>query len=196
MNAVKERSTLKYKKVSTEEELATFHRIKKVSWDEKGFEMEYAKNGSDLFLFVSEDGNYGGTFEFTPYGMWTNPFMKNLFKDVVTNDMKVMEVDSFAVLPEYRGMLGRSGISLMIDYAEKNGYTHAIGIADPNVFRSFNDSYHILSVKVKDDVFYKGAYAVPTLFHLKEVYENKHLEKYTWLSTSIEQKEGDLVGEY
>lgn len=178
-----------YKLVNSSDSLALFHQIKEISWNQMGFEMEYAKDNSDQFLIFAEDGEAGGTFEFTPYD-FTNEFIKDLFHDVVTEDMVTVETDSFAVLPKYRGKLGREIVCLMIDYAEKHGYTHAIGIADPKVFESFNNTYKIESRQVKEKIFFKGAYAIPTVFNLKEVYENKHEERYAWYTKPHEKKEG------
>ncbi|MED4751996.1 GNAT family N-acetyltransferase [Brevibacillus choshinensis] len=168
-----------YKQVDSSETLALFHKIKEVVWSSMGFEMEYAKEGSDLYLLLAEDGEAGGTFEFTPYPK-SNAFIHSLFEEVITDDMKVMEVDSLAVLPVYRGQLGRKGICLMIDYAEKHGYTHAVGIADPTFFRSMNEKYSILATQINEKIFYKGADAIPTLFHLNEVYSDKDNPKYSW----------------
>lgn len=168
-----------YKHVDSTENLALFHQIKETVWSSMGFEMEYAKEGSDLYLLLAEDGEAGGTLEFTPYSK-SNAFIHSLFDDVIQSDMKVMEVDSLAVLPRYRGQLGRKGICLMIDYAEQHGYTHAVGIADPTFFRSMNEKYKIRATQVKDNIFYKGAEAIPTLFHLKEVYANKENPPYSW----------------
>lgn len=175
-----------YKQVTTQQELDVFHQIKKVSWDGKGFDMEYGRDGSDLYVIYAEDGLPGGTFEFTPYPAFTRDFMKELFGDVIKQDMMVVELDSFSVLPQYRGKLGREIVCLIIDYAKKHGYTHAIGIADPSVFRSFNQTYHIPSVQIKDTIWYKGDYVIPTLFHLKEVYDNLNDGKYTWFTTPLE----------
>lgn len=182
-----------YKRITSQEELDLFHQIKKVSWDEKGFEMEYGREESDLYLIYAEDGLAGGTFEFTPYADFTRLFIKDLFDDVITEDMVVMEVDSFAVLPKYRGKLGREIICLMIDYAEKNGYTHAIGIADPIVFKSFNESYQIRTEQVKDKIWYKGEYVIPSIFYLEEVYRNIEDDKFSWFTKPIEEKEGIRV---
>lgn len=176
-----------YKQVDSAKSLELFHQIKETVWSSMGFEMEYAKDGSDLYLLIAEDGQAGGTFEFTPYAK-SNAFIHSLFDDVVTDEMKVMEVDSLAVLPAYRGKLGREGICLMIDYAEKHGYTHAIGIADPSFFRSVNERYRIRATQVKENIFYKGAEAIPTLFHLKEVYADKENEKYSWYQPSHPKK--------
>ena len=172
-----------YKQVETVQELAKFHEIKETVWTSMGFEMEHAKEGSAQFLLLAEDGEAGGTFEMTPFSK-SSAYMKSLFQDVVTEDMKVMEVDSLAVLPKYRGQLGQKGICLMIDYAEKHGYTHAIGVADPTFFKFINQKYQVKATQTRDIVFYKGADAIPTLFHLKDVYDNKHDPKYSWYNSS------------
>lgn len=182
-----------YKRVESQNELDLFHKIKRVSWDQKGFEMEYGREGSDLYLIYTEDGEPGGTFEFTPYSQFTRPFMRELFKDYINEDMLAVEIDSFSVLPQYRGKLGREILCLLIHYAEEKGYTHAIGIADPSVFRSFQKSYGIRSVQVSEKMWYKGDYVIPTLFNLKEVYENIQDEKYSWFTRPIEKKEGVCI---
>jgi len=183
-----------YKQVDSAESLALFHQIKKTVWDSMGFEMEYAKDGSDLFLLIADDGEAGGTYEFTPHSKST-PFIRALFENVVTEDMKVMELDSLAVLPKYRG-LGRKGISLMLDYAEKHGYTHAVGIADPSFFQLINNKYHVRATQVKEKVYYKGADAIPTLFHLKEAYVNvnKDHPDYSWYTPMFSQIKVEVVG--
>ncbi|MGE7602305.1 GNAT family N-acetyltransferase [Peribacillus sp. NPDC097675] len=181
-----------YKKVRTSEEFETFHQIKNTAWDEMGFEIEAAKEGSDLFLMIADDGLPGGTYEFIPYGMDTAPLIKKLFEDVITDDMKVMELDSLAVLPPYRGRLGKHVFCAIIDYAEKHNVTHLVALTDPKVFRSLSHSYHIPTLQVAGEIFYKGAYTIPTVFNLKEVYDNKHLQKYEWLSPVMEAKEGVL----
>src|SRR5262245_22530134 len=58
------------------------------------------------FLLLAEDGEAGGTFEFTPYSK-SNALIRSLFGDVVQSRMKTMEVDSLAVPSRYRGQLGR-----------------------------------------------------------------------------------------
>ncbi|MGE8205669.1 GNAT family N-acetyltransferase [Heyndrickxia sp. NPDC080065] len=182
-----------YKRVTNQEELNVFHQIKQVSWEGKGFDMEYAKEGSDLFLFYGDDDLPGGTFEFTPYPQFTSPFMKNLFNDVVQKNMVTVEIDSFSVLPKYRGKLGREIICFLLDYAKKTGYTHAVAISDPAVFRSFNKTYHIRATQVKEQIWYKGDYVIPALFHLQEAYDNIHDEKFSWFKQPIEKKEGVLL---
>lgn len=157
-----------------------------------GFEIEAAKEGSDLFLMIADDGMPGGTYEFTPYGIDSTPLIKNLFEDMISDDMRLMELDSLAVLPTYRGKLGKHVISAIIDYAEKHKVTHLVGLTDPKVSRSLSLTYQIPSMQVADEIFYKGAYTIPTLFNLKDVYENKHLQKYKWLSPVMEVKEGAL----
>jgi len=179
-----------YKRVSSQEDLDLFHKIKKVSWDQKGFEMEYVKEDSDLFLFYAEDGTPGGTYEFTPYTKFTSQFMEDLFADVVTKDMHVVEMDSFSVLPQYRGKLGREIICFVFAYAKKHGYTHSIGISDPTLFHSLNNTYHMNAQQVKDKLWYKGDYVIPTLIHLKEIYEN--IEEYSWFIKPIEMKKNEV----
>ncbi|WP_211747465.1 hypothetical protein [Paenibacillus sp. Marseille-Q4541] len=44
-----------FKLVATPVELAVFHQIKQTSWDEKGFETEYAKPASGQFLFYTDE---------------------------------------------------------------------------------------------------------------------------------------------
>ncbi|MFJ8256569.1 GNAT family N-acetyltransferase [Peribacillus asahii] len=182
-----------YKLVKSQKERDLFHQIKKSVWDEKGFDMEYGKEGSDLYLIYAEDGVPGGTFEFTPYSRFTAPIMKELFNDVIQKDMRVMEIDSFAVLPQYRGKLGRQIMCLVIDYAQKNGYTHAIGISDPAVFRSFNNTYQIRTIQVKEKIWYKGAEVIPALLHLKEVYDNIEDEKFSWFTRPNEMRKGVFI---
>jgi hypothetical protein len=181
-----------YKHVDSTETLALFHQIKETVWSSMGFEMEYAKQGSDLYLLLAEDGEAGGTFEFTPYSK-SNSFIHSLFDEILTNDMRAMEVDSLAVLPRYRGQLGRKGICLMIDYAEKHGYTHAVGIADPSFFRSMNQKYKIQATQIKENILYKGAEAIPTLFHLKEVYTDKENPQYSWYSPVFTQRKVEVM---
>jgi len=176
-----------YKKVESKKELDIFHETKKVSWDSKQFEMEYAREGSDLYNFYM-NGIPGGTFEFTPYGEQTREFIKELFVDSLSNDMKVMEVDSFSVLPEYRGRLGHEIVSFMIFYAMEKGYTHAIGIADPSVFKSFNQGYKIKTEQIGEAFWYKGDTVIPVLISVKEVYENLQRPEYAWFQTPIEWK--------
>lgn len=178
-----------YKKVSSAEDLREFHRIKQISWEEKGFEMEYAKPNSDQYLFYADD-KPGGTFEFTPYEYVSN-YIKEVFDDVLSPSMRVIETDSFAVLPEYRGRLGREIICMMVAYAGWNGYTHSIGLADPKVFQSFNNTYHIFAERVGEDIFYKGAYAIPTVFHLGHAFSNISSSRYSWYRTPEELK-GEL----
>lgn len=182
-----------YKHVDSPKSLALFHQIKEEVWRSMHFEMEYAKEGSDLYLLLADDGEAGGTFEFTPYAK-SNSFIHSLFDDVITEDMKVMEVDSLAVLPRYRGQLGRKAICLMIDYAEQHGYTHAVGIADPRFFRSMNEKYHIRATQIKEKIFYKGADAIPTLFHLKEVYSQKEHSSYAWYMPVFHQIKVEVMG--
>ncbi|KMK77547.1 GNAT family N-acetyltransferase [Alkalihalobacillus pseudalcaliphilus] len=171
-----------YKLVENKDMLDLFHQIKEVSWQGKGFEMELGKPGSDLYLIYTEDKIPGGTFEFTPYEWNTRPFIRELFDTVIMKDMKVVEIDSFSVLPEYRGKLGRKILCLLIEYAQTKGYTHAIGIADPSVFRSFQETYQIPCQQVAEEIWYKGDHVIPTLFHLKEVYHNLHDPKYDWFT--------------
>lgn len=192
MSTFNENEYFVYKKVRTSEEFETFTQIKNKAWTEMGFEIEAAKEESDLFLMIADDGMPGGTYEFTPYGIDTTPLIKRLFKDVITDDMKVMELDSLAVLPTYRGKLGKHVFSAIIDYAEKHKVTHLVGLTDPKVFRSLTITYHIPSLQVADKIFYKGAYTIPTLFNLKDVYDNKHLQKFEWLTPVMEVKEGAL----
>jgi len=182
-----------YKQVDSAESLALFHQIKKTVWDSMGFEMEYAKEGSDLYLLRADDGEFGGTYEFTPHSK-SNPFIRSLFQDVLKKEINAMELDSLAVLPKYRGQLGHRGISLMIDYAEKHGFTHAVGIADPTFFQKINNRYHIKATQVKDTIFYKGADAIPTLFHLEEVYLNKENPNYSWYTPLFSQIKVEVVG--
>ncbi|OPA73695.1 N-acetyltransferase [Paenibacillus selenitireducens] len=179
-----------YKLVQTEEELQEFHRIKSLNWKEKGFDMEYAKPNSDQYLFYV-DGEAGGTFEFTPF-RHVSPFIHSIFDDVITPDMNIVETDSFAVLPKFRGKLGREIICLMVAYAHWNGYTHSIGLSDPKVFKSFNNSYHIQAQRVKEDIDYKGAMAIPTVFHLKTAYDNLHSSELAWYTEPIKLEEGLL----
>ncbi|TGV30495.1 N-acetyltransferase [Mesorhizobium sp. M00.F.Ca.ET.186.01.1.1] len=175
-----------YKLVDSVESLASFHQIKESVWTSMGFEMEYVKNGSDAYLLLSEDDEAGGTFEFTPHEK-SSAFLRDLFQDVLSADMKVVEVDSFAVLPKYRGKLGRWGVALMIDYAEKHGYTHAVGLADPAFFQLINTKYNVKATQVKDMVYYKGANAIPTIFHLQEAYTSKDRPAFSWYQTLCKQ---------
>ncbi|PLS19224.1 N-acetyltransferase [Bacillus sp. M6-12] len=177
-----------FKKVFTQEEKDIFHQVKKDVWEGTGYDMEYGREGSDLYI-AYVNGIPGGTFEFTPYSQFTRPFMRELFDDVVQKDMTVVELDSFAVLPEYRGLLGREIVRFMIFYAQTYGYTHGIGISAPSVFKSFNNTYHIRGEQVKESMWYKGDDVIPTLFYLKEVYDNLEDEKYAWYETPIEAKE-------
>lgn len=179
-----------YKKVRSEEDLHEWHRIKKVSWDEKGFDMEYAKPNSEQYLFFI-DGKAGGTFEFTPYE-YVSDHIRSIFDDVLTPNMRVIETDSFAVLPEFRGRLGREIICMMVAYAGWHGFTHSIGLSDPGVFHSFNNTYHIEAERVGKDLFYKGAMAIPTVFHLGKAYSNLSLSQYSWYTQPIELQ-GDLI---
>lgn len=183
-----------YKKVESQIDQNVFHQIKEVSWDGKGFEMEYIRDGSDAYLIYDEDGLPGGTFEFTSYSeTLTRDFMKGLFNDSIKKDMKAVEIDSFSVLPAYRGKLGREIICLLIHYAQEHGYTHAIGIADPSVFRSFKETYHIPSHQVADAMWYKGDYVIPTLFDLKAVYDHLKDEKYAWFNRPVALEEGKVA---
>lgn len=180
-----------YKIVDSTVDLQRWHDIKSVAWSGEGYEMEYAKPLSVQMLFYGEDGQAGGTFEFTPY-QYSSEYIKDLFDDVVKDASKVVEVDSFAVLPKYRGKLGREIVCMMIAYAEMKGYTGGVGISDPSVFRSFNETYHIPSIQVKEERFYKGDVVIPTYFDFKTVYENKHLPQYAWYKNPIEMKEGAI----
>lgn len=185
-------SNVVFKEVETKEELDIFHQVKRSVWESTGYDMEYVKEGSDAYI-AYVDGIPGGTFEFTPYNDKTRPFIRDLFDGVLSNSMKVTELDSFAVLPEYRGKLGREIVRFMIYYAKTKGYTHGIGISAPTVFESFNNSYHIRSEKVKETIWYKGDDVIPTLFHLKETYENLNNGKYSWYETPMELKTEVLV---
>ncbi|WP_432776263.1 GNAT family N-acetyltransferase [Brevibacillus gelatini] len=178
--------SIMYKLVDTAESLALFHEIKESVWTSMGFEMEYAKDGSDVYLLMSDGDEPGGTFEFTPHEK-SSDYLKNLFQDVLTSEMKVVEVDSFAVLPKFRGKLGRWGIALMMDYAEKHGYTHAVGLSDPAFFQLINNKYNVRATQVKEIVFYKGANAIPTVFHLQEAYLNKHKPEFAWYQALCKQ---------
>lgn len=178
-----------YKIVKNEHELKLFHNIKELCWRGEGYEMEYAKPNSDQYIFYGEDGEAGGTFEFTPY-CYSSKYIRDLFDDVIEDQMSVVEVDSFAVIPKYRGKLGREIVCQMIAYAEEHSYTHGVGIADSEIFRSFNETYHIYSKQVKDDRFYKGDIVIPTVFDFKTVYENKSLPKYRWYKQPLEMKAG------
>lgn len=180
-----------FKIVKTDFEMQEFHRIKEECWVGEGYEMEYAKPFSDQILFYGHDGRAGGTFECTPFEKSGN-YIRNLFQHVVKDGVKAVEVDSFAVLPKYRGKLGREIVSFMIFYAEWKGYTHGVGIADPSVFRSFNETYHIPSIQIAEERMYKGDIVIPTLFDFRTVYLNKHEEQYAWFVNPIEMKEGVL----
>ncbi|MCM3785728.1 GNAT family N-acetyltransferase [Neobacillus mesonae] len=169
-----------YRKVGTQQELDIFYHIKRTSWDEKGFEMEYAGSKSEQYIFYIDE-HPGGTFQFTPYEH-SRPFIRNKFDEFVKDGMKLVEVDSFAVLPQYRGKLGREIVSFMIHYAKEQKYTHAVGMADPSIFHSFNHTYHIRAVQVGDSEWFKGAIAIPALFHLNEVYEHLQEDQYEWYS--------------
>jgi hypothetical protein len=182
-----------YKKVNSKEELDLFHQIKQISWDEKGFDMEYAKSGSDLFLIYEKNGLPGGTVEFTPYSHFISPFMRDLFDDVIDENMVAFEIDSFSVLPQYRGKLGTEIMCLMVHYAEKHAFTHAFCIADPSVFASFQKRYQFDVRQVKTERWYKGGEVIPALLNLQQVYQNKQSEKFSWLTMPLEKKEGALV---
>jgi GNAT superfamily N-acetyltransferase len=181
-----------FKKVTSQEEKDMFHYVKGLVWEGTGYGMEYGREGSDLYI-AYVNGIPGGTFEFTPYPQFTRTFMKKLFVDTVNEHMSVVELDSFAVLPEFRGKLGREIVRFMIYYAQTNGYTHGIGISAPSVFESFNHTYHIRSEQVKEKMWYKGDDVIPTLFHLKEVYDHLDDEKYAWYVKPIELKEKEEV---
>ncbi|GAK42164.1 hypothetical protein TCA2_4656 [Paenibacillus sp. TCA20] len=176
-----------YRKVGTQQELDIFYHIKKTSWDEKGFEMEYAEPHSEQFLFYIDE-EPGGTFQFTPYA-YSRPFIRNKFDDIVLDGMNLVEVDSFAVLPSYRGKLGREIVSFLIHYAKEHQYTHAVGMADPYVFELFNQTYRIRTTQVQEAEWFKGALAIPALFHLQEVYEQA---EHDWYSPPEEWKAGVL----
>ncbi|GAA4703094.1 GNAT family N-acetyltransferase [Brevibacillus fulvus] len=182
-----------YKRVDSKELLDTFHRIKEEVWNEMGFEMEYAKKGSDLFLLLGEDGQPGGTIEFTPISQSTD-FIKNVFLDVLEEGLHYFEGDSLAVLPKYRGKLGRMAVCLMVDYAEKHGFTHMIGIADPAFYQQLINKYKLHVKQVKEAFFYKGADVIPVVIDIKEVFENKHHPRFSWYIPQVEQKEGTLIG--
>lgn len=177
-----------FKKVTTQEERDIFHQIKRVVWEGTGYEMEYGQKGADLYV-VYVNGIPGGTIEFIPYPEFTRPFMRELFDDTINGQMKAVEFDSFAVLPEFRGKLGREIIRFLIYYAQKNGYTHGLALSAPYVFKSLDKSYYIRSEQVKDKMWYKGDDVIPTLMHLKEVYSNLEDEKYSWYKTPVELKE-------
>lgn len=181
-----------FKKVENQADKEVFHHIKRLVWEGASYDMEYGRDGSDLYIAYI-DGVPGGTFEFTPYPQFTRLFMKELFIDAVNEDMSAVELDSFAVLPEYRGELGREIIRFMIYYAQKNGYTHGIGISAPYVFKSFNNTYHIRSEQVGEKIWYKGDDVIPTLFHLKEVYDHLDDKKYAWYKTPVELKKGEVA---
>lgn len=181
-----------FKKVASQDDKDVFHHIKRLVWEGASYDMEYGREGSDLFIAYI-DGVPGGTFEFTRYPQFTRSFMKKLFVDAVNEDMSVVELDSFAILPKYRGVLGREIVRLMIHYAQTNGYTHGIGISAPNVFKSFNSTYHIRSEQVGETIWYKGDDVIPTLFYLKEVYDNLEDEKYDWFKAPVELKKGKVA---
>lgn len=178
-----------YKTVRTQEELDMYHQIKKSAWDEKGFEMEYVRKGTDAILFYGQDGLPGGTFEATPYSEFTRDSIKELFDSFLEEGMKTVEIDGFAVLPQYRGKLGREIVCFIIHYAQMNGFTHAVAISDPSVLRSFNNTYHIPSYLTLEKMWYKGDYVIPVIFDLKEVYDNLEDEKYAWFTRPVEMEE-------
>lgn len=173
-----------YKLVKTKEDLDLFHSIKKIVWESKNFEMEWAKSNSAQFLFYM-DGEAGGTFEFTPY-MYSSDYIKEIFDPHLLPSMRVVETDSFAVLPKFRGKLGREIVSFMIAYAQFMGFTHGIGLADEKIVRSFPNTYGIPTVSVRDKFFYKGEYVTPVIFDFLSVYTNLHADKYAWFIEPIE----------
>lgn len=175
-----------YKQVNSSKGVQQFHQIKEIVWNEKGFEMEYAKEGSDIYVMFTENGEAGGTVEFTPYAK-ISEFMKNLFKDVLEDERNVMELDSVAVLPHARGTLGREIICLMVDYAEKHEYSHVVAIFDPTFFKSLKNSYHFDIKQVKDPLYYKGDYVIPAILNVKDMYQNKQDEKFLWYFKSIKK---------
>lgn len=182
-----------FKRVTTKEEAEAFHRVKQLVWEESGYDMEYGREGSDLYIAYI-NGVPGGTVEFTPYLEFSRLLIRNLFDDVVRDDMKVMELDSFAVLPEYRRKLvGHEIVRFMIYYAQTHGYTHGVAITAPKVFKSLNDTYHIRCEKVKDPFWYKGDEVIPALMHLKEVYDHLDDKKYSWYKEPLELKEGAMA---
>ncbi|PHA02313.1 N-acetyltransferase [Bacillus pseudomycoides] len=177
-----------YKYVNSIKDLQTFHQIKKVVWDEKGFEMEYAKEGSDLFLLMDEEGEAGGTIEFTPYSK-TRDFMRDVFDNSLGDKMHVMEWDSGAVLPKFRGKLGRNMVCLMVDYAERYGYTHVIGIYDPRFFNSVKNKYKFEIEQIDKEFYYKGDYVIPAILNVAEMYNNKKDERFSWYVSPVKDKE-------
>ncbi|MDX8365296.1 GNAT family N-acetyltransferase [Cytobacillus sp. IB215665] len=172
-----------YKVVNCTSQLELFNNIKQCCWQEKGFEMERNQH-SDKFLLIANNGEVGGTVEFTPSTYMSN-FTRDIFKDVITEDMKVLEIDGYAVLPKYRGVLGMSGIRLAVQYAEKYKYTHAVALCDPKVFHYIHKVYKCDIKQVSDMFFYKGADVIPAIMDAIVVYENKHTFKWWKEMTEI-----------
>ncbi|MGD8191309.1 GNAT family N-acetyltransferase [Brevibacillus ginsengisoli] len=181
-----------YKRVISEEDYQKFHQIKKAVWEENGFEMESAKAGSTCFLMIAEEGEAVGTVEFTPFAKVSDS-MKNLFQDVLEEDMVAMELDSFAVLPNYRKKLGGEIVCLMVDFAEKHGFTHAIAIFQPAYLNSLQNRYGLEGKQVKEQFYYKGDNVAPGILNLKEMYTNKQDGRFSWYSEPVEQKEEVLA---
>ncbi|MFS1516343.1 GNAT family N-acetyltransferase [Bacillus sp. SCS-151] len=174
-----------YKVVSSTSQLDLFNNIKQSCWQEKGFEMEHNQH-SDKFLLIADNGEAGGTVEFSP-SAYMSEFTSKIFKDVIKEDMKVFEIDGYAVLPHYRGVLGMNGIRLAVQYAERYKYTHAIALCDPKVYQYIDKVYKCDIKQVSDKFFYKGADVIPAIMDAVVVYENKNT--FNWWKEMAEIKD-------
>ncbi len=183
-----------FKPVENELELAMFNGIWTTVWMEKGYELEFSEQALERFVVMTEEGHYVGTSEIKPYCRSSSfinevaPFMEN--PKVIEADGAIAEIDKIALLRSYRGSgnMISSILSSAVYYAERQRTKYFVSVLEPVFLRALQITFKVPLEKVGEKVFYKGDSVIPVLFHMEQIYMNKH--QYEWISYP-ETKEND-----
>lgn len=173
-----------FKPVENELELAMFNGIWSTVWRENGYELEFEDQVLDRFIIMTEEGNCVGTSEIKPYDR-TSPINEvapfHLHPKVIAAGGAIAEIDKIALLKSFRskGALVSSILSSAVYCAEKRELRYFVSLLEPIFLRALKITFKVPLERVGEKVFYKGDDVIPVLFHMEEMYRNKH--RYDWL---------------
>ncbi|MWC29504.1 GNAT family N-acetyltransferase [Paenibacillus sp. MMS18-CY102] len=174
-----------YRQVEDQHDLTMFNNVWVSVWQEKGYELEYARHTLARYVVITPEGEYVGTSEVKPYEAGSSlideiaPFADH--PAILANPGKVAELDKFALLKPFRG-LRYSGelVSTAVHCAEQLGLRYFITLLEPVFARALRVSFRLPMEQIADKTYYKGDFVVPIVFDMEQVYKNAH--RYDWLS--------------